>query len=140
MLGKYPISIKDFVITDRHIQENPVNIKMRSPLCLSRTIQEGGKKKTLYFSPEDREFVPLMQENFRRKYAAAYGKEPDSRITLAPCGEMKKYVTRFQQNIYVTAWKGSFSMSGPPDALDFLYQTGLGSRNSQGFGMFDVLA
>ena len=98
---------------------------MRSPLCLSRTIVEGEKKKTLYLSPEDREFLPLMRENFRRKYTAAYGTEPDCEISVAPCGEMRKYVTRFQQNIYVTAWQGRFSLAGPPEALDFLYQTGM---------------
>ena len=139
VLAEHQLSITDFAITDYHIRENHADIKMRSPLCLSRTIVEGEKKKTLYLSPEDREFLPLMRENFRRKYTAAYGIEPDCKISVAPCGEMRKYVTRFQQNIYVTAWQGRFSLAGPPEALDFLYQTGLGSRNSQGFGMFDIL-
>ena len=39
---------------------------------------------------------------------------------------------------YVTGWRGSYLLSAEPQVLDLLYQTGLGSRNAQGFGLFDL--
>ena len=120
-------------IRDFHIDADSVGVRMRSPLCLTRTIDDGAKKKTLFLSPEDRDFPALLNENFRRKYCAAYGIEPESDITTRP----RKYVTQYRRGIYITAWYSEFSLRGSPEALDFLYQTGLGSRNSQGFGMFD---
>ena len=88
-------------------------------------------------SPEDRYFPALLNENFRRKYCAAFGREPDTDIQIGRVARPRKYVTQYRREIYITAWYGEFSLRGAPEALDFLYQTGLGSRNSQGFGMFD---
>ncbi|MBR0281870.1 MAG: CRISPR-associated endoribonuclease Cas6 [Oscillibacter sp.] len=122
---------------DVHLGADCVGVRMRSPLCLTRTIGDGAKKKTLFLSPEDRDFPTLLNENFRRKYQAAYGREPESDVTVGDIARLRKYVTQYRRGIYITAWYGEFSLRGAPDALDFLYQTGLGSRNSQGFGMFD---
>ena len=124
-------------IRDFHIDADSVGVRMRSPLCLTRTIDDGAKKKTLFLSPEDRDFPALLNENFRRKYCAAYGIEPESDITVGEITRPRKYVTQYRRGIYITAWYGEFRLRGSPEALDFLYQTGLGSRNSQGFGMFD---
>ena len=137
-LGENRLSVTDFSVTDRRVREESVRVRMRSPLCLSQTVSEGAKKATTYLSPQDEEFPALLQENFRRKYMAAFGQEPVTGISVETLGGIRKYVTRFQQNIYVTAWFGAFRLRGEQDNLDFLYQTGLGSRNSQGFGMFDV--
>ena len=35
--------------------------------------------------------------------------------------------------------EGDFLLDGDPETLCLLYQTGLGDRNSQGFGMFRML-
>ena len=41
--------------------------------------------------------------------------------------------------INISGWYGEYYLVGKRKYLDFLYQTGLGSKNSQGFGMFDVI-
>ncbi|MBQ8166545.1 MAG: CRISPR-associated endoribonuclease Cas6, partial [Lachnospiraceae bacterium] len=48
-----------------------------------------------------------------------------------------KYVTKYK-GIYVSGWKGIYQLSGEAKYLDFLYQTGLGAKNAQGFGMFEI--
>ena len=50
-----------------------------------------------------------------------------------------KYVTKFGGEIFITAWKGSFTLKSDIESLQFLFDTGLGSRNSQGFGMFEQI-
>ena len=39
----------------------------------------------------------------------------------------------------LTAYSGTYELFGERKYLDFLYQTGLGSKNSQGFGMFEIM-
>ena len=52
-------------------------------------------------------------------------------------GRRDKYVTKYK-GFYLSAWLGEYQLTGPRKNLDFLYQTGLGCRNSQGFGMFEI--
>ena len=113
-------------------------IRMKSPLAVYSTDGESGK--TYYFSPDQTAFYEMVQDNFFRKYQAYYGIAPESQIWMKPCGEKtpKKLVTRYKEG-YVTAWYGTYRLAGERKYLDFLYQAGIGAKNSQGFGMFEIL-
>lgn len=50
----------------------------------------------------------------------------------------KKMVTKYQGH-YIIAWYGEYILSGKRKYLDFLYQVGIGAKNSQGFGMIEML-
>lgn len=117
------------------IKEDKILIRMDSPICVYSTIEESGFTK--YYSPEDTEFATLVNENFKRKYAAATNQIPDGDITIEPyrVGSRDKYVTTYKDT-YLSGWKGYYSLSGKAEYLTFLYNTGLGSKNSQGFGLF----
>ena len=39
----------------------------------------------------------------------------------------------------IKAWMGSYVLESEPQILELSYYTGLGSKNSQGFGMWDLL-
>lgn len=82
----------------------------------------------------------MVNDNFYRKYQAYYGVVPCSSISMELHGDgiPKKMVTRYK-NSYITAWYGTYCLKGERKYLDFLYQTGLGAKNSQGFGMFELL-
>ena len=41
---------------------------------------------------------------------------------------------------YITGYLGKFRLCTDPEAMAVLYYAGLGSRNSQGCGMFDILS
>ena len=71
---------------------------------------------------------------------AACRSTADPSVTLRPMGTRlpRKRVTQFK-GIYLTGWEGDFLLDGDPETLCLLYQTGLGDRNSQGFGMFRML-
>ena len=124
-------------LEDREVQTDEIRIKMLSPVCVYATDRDSGKTK--YFSPESEEFSVRVNENFRRKYCAYSGVEADSDVILQPLwvAARDKYVTKYKY-FYITAWKGKYVLRGKRKYLDFLYQTGLGSKNSQGFGMFEV--
>ena len=134
------IYLSNCVFSKHIITESDVNIIMQSPITLSTTYYENEKKKTRYISPVDSDFLSAFAHNIESKYRAAFQKDLPSVITIEPIefNDSQKYVTKFN-NIYITSWKGAYRMCGDPEILTFLYDSGIGSRNSQGFGMFDAL-
>lgn len=109
-------------------------ISMKSPLTVHTTTEDD---HTRYYSPVEKDFVPLIQENLRAK-ANAFGMDDPGELQLLPLEEsLKKRVSTFK-GIYVTGWTGTFAIAAPRTTIEFLYYTGLGARNSQGYGMFDI--
>lgn len=39
----------------------------------------------------------------------------------------------------IKAWLGIYRLQGEPELISLAYDTGFGSKNSQGFGMFEIL-
>lgn len=124
-------------LSDDTIEQETIQIQMLSPICVYSSDEQTGK--TYYYSPDRVEFCQLINENFFRKYIACYGVVPEEEIKMELCKvtEKDKYVTKYK-GIYITGWMGNYKLSGKRKYLDFLYQTGLGSKNSQGFGMFEI--
>ncbi len=115
-----------------------IQIRMNSPVVVYATDPE--TKKTIYYSPDHwDEFAMRIRDNFRRKYMAQAGEMPASDIEIIDSGTShKKYVTKYK-NFYITGWQGDFILRGATEYLQFLYDTGLGSKNSQGFGLFNLI-
>lgn len=129
--------VKTF-LRDWTVEENIILAEMVTPVCVYSTDSE--TKKTHFYNPAEPEFGELVNENFIRKYMAYYGVEPESDVVLEPVRVMEKdkFVTNYK-GFYISGWRGIYRLYGERKYLDFLYQTGLGSRNSQGFGMFNLL-
>lgn len=131
------LTVMNCQLDDRHILGDCIDIQMLSPAVVYRTEET----KTVFFSPADREFYSMIATNAARKWESVYGYPIPGSLTIEPLpteNSFRKVVTRFKQT-YITGWKGSFRLCGCAPMLDLLYQTGLGAKNSQGFGMFEVL-
>lgn len=115
-----------------------VFIRMESPICVYSTDRQ--TKHTTFFNPDEERFYEAVNSNFIRKYKAVFSRNPESGIQLeaAEIRMKDKYVTRYK-GYYISGWKGKYRLSGQQEYLDFLYQVGLGGKNSQGFGMFSVV-
>lgn len=124
-------------ISDERIKNNEIIINMMSPIVVYKTDQETGKKT--HYSPDSKEFYGLISDNFIRKYKAYYNIFPDDIpvLSIINVNSRDKCVTRFK-GIYMTGYKGVYLLSGKTEYLNFLYDVGLGTANSQGFGMFEV--
>lgn len=125
-------------INDFTVEKDELIVKTVTPIVVYST--DSTTKYTVYYSPEDIEFYEEIPNNAYRKYQAYYGVEPDSYVEIKEASDMtaKKLVTKYQGS-YIEAWYGNFILFGKRKYLDFLYQTGLGSKNSQGFGMFNII-
>lgn len=125
-------------LCDVQVESEELRIRMISPICIYSTEEES--KRTIYYHPGDDKFISGVNANFKRKYYAYTGIEADSdiEIMLERLCQKDKYVTNYK-GVYINAWKGIYTLRGKRKYLDFLYQTGLGSKNSQGFGMFKII-
>lgn len=114
-----------------------VKISMLSPMTVYTTTSD---RKTHYFNPLDAEFPLSVNQNYHRKWQSVVGAPASDDIELITLsvGSRDKVVTKIK-HIYVTAWGGTYLLKGSADAIRFLYHTGLGSKNSMGFGLFDIV-
>lgn len=114
-----------------------VKIKMISPITVYTSTPDG---KSHPYNPLEDKFTELVNENFQHKWESAVGTPAPGNIEIyaLSVGSKDKTVTKIK-NIYVTAWSGTYLLKGSPEAIKFLYHTGLGSKNSMGFGMFDIV-
>lgn len=120
--------------SDKRITDTQIFVQTASPVVAKQTLDSG---KTIYFAPTDAEFLPIVQKNLCSRYEAFSGKRLENPPEIIPHGRYKKIVTQYK-NFWITAYHGQFVLEGDADVLDFLYQTGLGQKNAQGFGMLDV--
>lgn len=128
------LEIRQVELDDYHVEQNKVNIVTVSPIAARFNVQDGS---TIYYSPEQEEFSKLICRNLIAKYSAYTGRN-DENVSFRYTGNSKKVVTRYK-NIWITAYHLNAEISGTPELLDFAYQTGLGSRSAQGFGMFETV-
>lgn len=134
MLLSNDITVANSTVSQTKIESGEIRIRTLSPIIAKRK----SSKKTVYFSPADPEFNEIINSNFRAKYQACYGKEPASCIEAFGAEGLTKVVTRYK-GLWINAFFADITLRGEPEYLEFLYNTGLGCKNSQGFGMFDVI-
>ena len=136
-IGRNLVKILNVKIEQKKFQQANAELNKMNPLVVRSTDAE--TKKTLYYNPFDTEFHSRIMENFARKYQAYYHKVPTGRFGIEPINfSLKnKFVTKYKDYL-ITGWKGEFEIRGDAEVLDFLYQVGLGEKNSMGFGMFVI--
>lgn len=125
-------------LVDETIESEDILIRMDGPICVYSTDFE--TKYVHYYTPWEDGFYEQIWINFIHKYEACYGVLPEDEIGMALVDVKKsdKVVTKYK-NMILSGWKGVYRIAGKRKYLDFLYQTGLGTKNSQGFGMFTVI-
>ena len=135
-----PVHVSDisYEVFDNHVEDYDIVIRMVSPICVRKTDEITGSE--VYYNPDDIDFYRMVEDNFIRKYASCFGEYPQEKIVLSGLKTCPKdrVITKFKGS-YIEAYGGVYRLVGRPEYLDFLYQTGLGSRNSQGFGMFEII-
>lgn len=134
-----------FYVTSIEVKQKPscnnAEIFMLSPVTVYSTLlkPEGGKK-TYYYNPKEEEFGRLINENMRKKYTAFHGKEVDDLgidITPVRVRASDEKIVRYKGFI-IKGWMGRYRIKGDEELISLAYDTGLGAKNSQGFGMFEI--
>lgn len=136
-IGQSEVKVLAARLDDRHVISDSIEIGMLSPVTVYQTLPDG---KTDYAAPDEERFYSLIWQNARSKWTELMGLPFPEDFTVEPLvvTPKDKVVTSYK-GTYITGWMGTYRLRGPQTLLDLLYQIGLGAKNSQGFGMFQVL-
>jgi CRISPR-associated endoribonuclease Cas6 len=125
------------ILPQYKINANEIVIKMLSPMVLREHNRETNIDRYIDCTCDD--FVDMAKKNVQAQLSIF---EMDESLlhsfTIVPVMPKKTVVTAFKYHIDVSL--GVYKLTGQPELLNFLYHAGIGSRRSQGFGMFEVLA
>lgn len=138
-LGKQKIILTEVQQEVLHLEDDcdQLTIRTISPIMAYKKLVD---RHTHFYNPLDAEFSLLINKNYRRKWESATGMLPDDNVELLALsvGYKDRTIAHIKGTI-ITAWGGTYLLRGKPKAMEFLYHTGLGAKNSMGFGAFEIL-
>lgn len=133
-IGQHEYDLVNLQCCDRLLFKDRCVIHATSAVVVHTKLDDG---HTHYYSPEEPDWLRLIQKNMATK-AELFSLDADTAFAIMPKTEtLRKRVTKFKGTIII-GWQGDFLAFGSPSILSMLYYTGLGAKNSQGFGMFDI--
>ncbi len=111
------------------IPPNEMQLKTLSPIAVR--VKEKGRH--VYLSPQDERFASIVEENLRDKYETVFGVPYRGEIHVRFDRWQKRIV--YFKGVPVEAYDSSVFIRASQEMIGLAMETGMGSRNSQGFGM-----
>ena len=118
--------------------KNFMTVKTLSPVTCYTKTERNGKPYTQYHNPDEQEFENLIYNNLILKFQALNpGKSiPKGRVIVTPVGNLYERLSRFSEKapFPVIGWSGKFRLEGPRELLQIALDSGIGAKNSGGWG------
>ena len=135
LLGNEIMPVHSFTVSSKKIVAGKLLIRADTGI----TVHSSADGQTIYYSPDQEEFELMVLRNASIKYMDWKQTETVPMMGFHPLyvTEKDKVVAGFKGTM-ITAWRGDYELEGSVELLNFLYYCGLGDRNSQGFGMFNL--
>ncbi|BBE31410.1 CRISPR-associated endoribonuclease [Tepiditoga spiralis] len=126
----------NFKIIEKNISNNLL-IKTLSPITTYISVNlPSGNRYTHYFTPYSTDFKVLIEENLKRKAELVGIDTKNMEFNIEPYGITEKNEKiLFYKGVIVKGWTGYYKISGSKTLVDFALNSGIGAKNSQGFGM-----
>lgn len=122
------------LIPEKEIQDNKIVIKFQSPLCVRRREEN----KDYYYSFENERFEETLKMNIKEQLKITnIPVESVETLKITPI-KAKKVIIKFYEK-QIECSTGIFALEGDIELLKYLYKSGIGSRHSAGFGMFQIV-
>ena len=121
-----------YEVREKHFCADAAYLQMNTPIVVYHTEQSGFVR---YYHPFEQEFFERVSKNLQNKFEM-FCEKPLPGDVIIECDapqDKDKCVTRYEKSI-ITAWYGKYRVTAAPEVLDFIWHTGLGSKNSMGFG------
>ncbi len=142
MLGSNKVQISGIQVLEKEkITENTVRINAITPIEVHSTLEKkDGTKKTYYYSPNEKEFSSLINENLKKKWEICYKQPCTYNVEISPVNikYCKEKIRNFKGTI-IKGYTGHYFLKGDIPLIELAFDTGLGSRNSAGFGMVELV-
>ena len=115
------------------IRKNNILIKFESPLVLKSRESD----KDTYYTAKDELFSEMFHKLVNYELSL-FGIDEDHTLEIEPIAP--KTVCKKSFGLNIPGSIGVYKLTGKPETLNFLYQSGAGSRRSEGSGKFQVIA
>ncbi len=117
-----------------------MKFKTLSPIITRTLKEENGKLKQWDLNPADLKFYENLQKNLINKYIAFHGEyKGDEYVKITPEQESIKRkrikIPKEGAETYHRAYHMRFEIEADPRLIEFAYDSGIGEKNSMGFGM-----
>ncbi|MDH4128337.1 MAG: CRISPR-associated endoribonuclease Cas6 [Spirochaetota bacterium] len=147
-LGNNNLILEGIKVHTKKTFSNNVVLKVLSPITVYSTLSTpDNKSKTYYYSPTEPEFEELIYNNLIKKLHANLTNFNDLDFSSENNKfqfNIKKYDFRKNQKttqfkgFYIKGYTGIYELIGHPTLIELAYNTGLGSKNSMGFGYWEI--
>ena len=126
------------------VNGGPARLKALSPITVYSTLTKAdGARKTYYYAPQEGEWNEAILANLARKSRSLdWQTDPERDLEgswVRPCKVSNRdhKILDFKGTV-IKGWTGLYEAKLPEPYLRLAYDAGLGSKNSQGFGMVGV--
>ncbi len=140
-LNHQPLKVLKIDVDENKEKLNNVLIQTLSPITVYSTVSLNGKKKTIYYTPEDSLFPKYIRENIIKKGKIIYDErfeDADFKVRAASKDKVSESLIYFK-NFIIKGWNGIFKIEGDEKLINTALNCGLGAKNSQGFGCIKLL-
>lgn len=114
-------------------KEEDIFITM-SPALVRKTIKENDELKQWEIGPDDANFVSTLVNTLKREYAAFHESKPPDNLEVLDVWDVSRKMIK-TVDIWHRVYYFKIKMRGASELLSFAYDTGIGDKNSMGFGM-----
>lgn len=115
------------------------HVRTISPMTVYQS-ENRDSNSAKYLAPSDPLFARTVLDNAMRKYYAwAQEKAPVQGFSIKCLDRTPHLAVVNFKDTPVRGYTGRFLLTGDIRLLSFLYESGLGGKNSHGFGMFDII-
>lgn len=141
--GRFQIGQSTLKIANVYFPKTPefkdkVFARTISPITVYSTLfTTNGSKKVYFYSPFEEEFNELISSNAIKKISFLSKRKIKKGLELKPI-KMREVILNYKGTI-VKGWSGIFVLTGPVSLIKVTYDAGLGSKNSEGFGMYEII-
>ena len=134
---RQPCTILSYEVSEKHFFADEMTVQMKTPIVVYNTLPSGYVR---YYNPFEREFYDMLIRNIKNKWEMFFDEPFAERVSIeCDCpSDDDKCVTHYKKSI-INAWYGTYHIKAPSHLLEFIYYTGIGSKNSAGFGTFTEL-
>ena len=119
---------------EKKLETEEITIKFMSPLVV-RSRVEG---KDYYYSYNNNKFKDILKINISQQLKITDIPEELVETFDIVAIQPKKVIVKFYEKKIETS-TGIFKISGNKQLLKYLYDAGMGSKRSSGFGMFQII-
>lgn len=134
-LNNNSMTLKNIILLpEKQINTEEIIIKFLSPLV----VRSRENNKDYYYSYSNSEFLNTLKVNVKMQLQISDLSETLVETLNIDSIDAKKTVVKFYEKQIETSI-GTFKLSGDIKLLNYLYKSGIGSKHSAGFGMFEVL-